>query len=107
TRVGDFQFNWVGLRNKETGLLGAILHLPELTKYQSIAGVQNGNAITRSILMSYEGAQRITGITVDASTWQIDFTARLFGLDEMDRLANLDVLGPAAFLDEGFKVVPT
>ncbi|WP_039991481.1 phage tail-collar fiber domain-containing protein, partial [Vibrio azureus] len=26
TRVGDFQFNWVGLRNKETGLLGAILH---------------------------------------------------------------------------------
>lgn len=104
TRVGDFEFNWLGLRNKATGVLAAILHIPAITKYQSVPGLQNGNAVTRSILMSYEGAQQTTSITVDASTWQIDFTARLAGIDDTERLSNLDVFGPAAFLNEGFKV---
>ncbi|MCG7499381.1 phage tail protein [Vibrio sp. Of7-15] len=104
TRVGDFEFNWVGLRNKQSGVLAAILHIPTVSKFKSIPGVQNGNSVTRSILMSYEGAQQATGITVDASTWQIDFTARLFGIDEAERLANADLYGPAAFLSDGFKI---
>lgn len=105
TRVGDFEFNWVGLRNKASGVLAAISHISPIQKTKSIAGVQNGNAVTRSILMSYQDAQTLTGITVDASTWQIDFTARLTGIDEMERLANQDVFGKSAFLDDGFLVV--
>ncbi|MCG7497749.1 phage tail protein [Vibrio sp. Of7-15] len=104
TRVGDFDFNWVGLRNKESGVLAAILHIPTIQKFKSVVGVQNGNSVTRSILMSYEGAQQATGITVDASTWQIDFTARLSGMDESARLANEDVYGHSAFLADGFQV---
>ncbi|MFH4741976.1 phage tail protein [Vibrio diabolicus] len=104
TRIGDFDFNWIGLRNKATGTLAAITHLPTITKYKSIPGVKNGNAITRSILMSYVGAKSATGITVDASTWQIDFTARLFGIDEAERLANRDHYGPASFFADGFLV---
>lgn len=104
TRVGDFDFNWVGLRNKESGVLAAILHIPTIQKFKSVVGVQNGNSVTRSILMSYEGAQQATGIAVDASTWQIDFTARLSGMDESARLANEDVYGHSAFLADGFQV---
>ena len=104
TRIGDFEFNWVGLRNKQSGVLASILHIPTISKFKSVPGVQNGNSVTRSILMAYEGAKNTTGITVDASTWQIDFTARLFGIDEAERLVNLDVFGQAAFLADGFKV---
>jgi len=105
TEVGDFYFNWIGLRNKATGVIAAISHLPSISKSKTIIGVQDGNAITRSIMMSYSNAKNLTGIHVDASTWQIDFTARLLGIDERERLANVDHYGLAAFLAEGFKVV--
>ncbi|TOC32371.1 phage tail protein [Vibrio parahaemolyticus] len=104
TTVGDFAFNWIGLRNKQSGVLCAVTHLLPISKYQSVVGVQNGNAITRSILMTYVGAQQATGITVDASTWQIDFTARLHGIDEAERLSNRDHYGVASFFADGFEV---
>lgn len=104
TRLGDFDFNWIGLRNKASGVLAAITHLAPISKYKSISGVQNGNAITRSMLMSYLGAKSATGISVDASTWQIDFTARLFGIDEAERLANRDHYDGATFFANGFLV---
>ncbi len=105
TGVGDFDFNWIGLRNKSSGILAAISHLPLTAKTFTTAGVKNGNAITRSIMMSYSNAQSLTSINVDASTWQIDFTARLFGIDEAERLANIDHYGLASFLNDGFKVI--
>ena len=104
TRLGDFDFNWIGLRNKASGVLAAITHLAPISKYKSIPGVQNGNAITRSMLMSYLGAKSATGISVNASTWQIDFTARLFGIDEAERLANRDHYDGATFFASGFLV---
>jgi len=105
TEVGDFEFNWMGLRNKASGVIAAISHLPTIVKTKTIIGEQDGNAMTRSIMMNYSNAQRLTGIHVDASTWQIDYTARLFGVDERERLANLDHYGDAAFLTAGFNVV--
>jgi hypothetical protein len=105
TEIGDFDFNWIGLRNKSSGVIAAICHLPGISKTKTIIGSQDGNSITRSIMMSYSNAQNITGINVDAATWQIDFTARLFGIDERERLANIDHYGAASFLDDGFKVV--
>ena len=104
TRIGDFEFNWIGLRSKKHNALAAIMHIPTIAKFKSVPGVQNGNSVTRSVLMNYQDAKQISGITVDASTWQIDFTSRLFGIDEAERLANIDVFGQASFLDVGFKV---
>ncbi len=104
TTIGDFEFNWIGLRNKESGVIAAISHVPTVSKFKTIAGVQNGNAVTRSIMMSYFGAQALTNINVDASTWQIDFTARLSGMDERVRLANIDHYGHTTFLNDGFEV---
>ncbi|MBO1107906.1 phage tail protein [Plesiomonas shigelloides] len=102
--VGDFDFNWLGLRNKETGLLGMVVHVPTQRKIATAAG-QQGNALTRSFLMEYEGAAEATGITTPAETWQIDFTDRLFGIDDTQRLVNRDLYGDGAFFGDGFLVV--
>uniref|UniRef100_UPI001592AE17 phage tail-collar fiber domain-containing protein n=1 Tax=Edwardsiella tarda TaxID=636 RepID=UPI001592AE17 len=104
TEVGDFDFNWLGLVNKATGLLAMVVHVPTQRKIANTAG-QQGNALTRSFLMEFDGAAAATGITTPAETWQIDFTARLHGVDEMQRLANRDLYGAGAFFGDGFLVV--
>lgn len=104
TEVGDFDFNWLGLVNKATGLLAMVVHVPTQRKIANAAG-QQGNALTRSFLMEFDGAAAATGITTPAETWQIDFTARLHGMDEMQRLANRDLYGAGAFFGDGFLVV--
>ncbi|KAB7698806.1 phage tail protein [Plesiomonas shigelloides] len=101
--VGDFDFNWLGLRNKETGLLGMVVHVPTQKKIATAAG-QQGNALTRSFLMEYDGAAEATGITTPAESWQIDFTARLFGIDDVQRLINRDLYGAGAFFGDSFLV---
>jgi len=103
TEVGDFDFNWIGLINKATGIIGAITHAPTQRKVKNASG-QQGNTLTRSIMMEYAGAQAETQITVPAATWQIDFTARMAGMDENLRLANFDIYGAGAFFDTGFLV---
>jgi hypothetical protein len=62
------------------------------------------NVLTRSFLMEYNGAQAETGINTPAETWQIDFTARMAGMDERQRLENIDLYGAAAFLGNGYLV---
>ncbi|WOZ89095.1 phage tail-collar fiber domain-containing protein [Morganella morganii] len=103
TDVGDFVFNWIGLINKESGTLAMITHAPEQRKIKTVDGVQ-GNVLTRSFLLEFNGAAKETQITTSAETWQIDFTARLAGMDEMQRLANRDIYGAAAFFGDGFLV---
>ncbi|HHY1262855.1 TPA: phage tail protein, partial [Yersinia enterocolitica] len=106
TEIGDFDFNWIGLVNKTSGTVAMIVHAPTQRKIANANG-QQGNALTRSFLMEYDGAATETGITVPAETWQIDFTARLTGIDEMQRLINLDHYGLGAFFADGFLVAKT
>ncbi|HGK4849072.1 TPA: tail fiber protein [Yersinia enterocolitica] len=106
TEIGDFDFNWIGLVNKASGTVAMIVHAPIQRKIANANG-QQGNALTRSFLMEYDGAASETGITVPAETWQIDFTARLAGIDERQRLINLDHYGPGAFFGNGFLVAKT
>ncbi|WP_255475678.1 phage tail protein [Pseudocitrobacter sp. 73] len=101
--VGDFTFNWVGLINKASGTLAMIVHAPEQQKLKTKEG-QQGNVLTRSFLMEYNGAQAETQINTPAETWQIDFTARMAGMDERQRLENLDIYGAGAFFDDGYLV---
>ena len=101
--VGDFVFNWIGLLNKASGTLAMIVHAPEQQKLKTAEG-QQGNVLTRSFLMEYGGAQTETGITTPAETWQIDFTARMAGMDERQRVENLDIFGAAAFFGDGYLV---
>ncbi|EPF14919.1 Tail fiber protein [Cedecea davisae] len=101
--VGDFDFNWVGLRDKTSNTLAMIVHAPVQQKVKNAAGTQ-GNVLTRSFLMEYDGAKKQTEITTPAGTWQIDFTARLAGMDERQRIENVDIYGLGAFIRDGFLV---
>jgi len=104
--IGDFDWNWLGLESAE-GVLFAVAYLPLQQKRRNIPPVQIGNNVTRNILVEYNGAQELTGISIDASTWQHDFTVRLAGIDERERLSNRDVYGRACFFNEALQVIGT
>lgn len=101
--VGDFSFNWIGLINKASSTLAMIVHAPVQQKLKTKDG-QQGNVLTRSFLMEFNGAQAEIGINTPAETWQIDFTARMAGMDERQRLENIDIYGAAAFFGDGYLV---
>ena len=103
TEVGDFDFNFIGLINKSKNMLAVAVQVEPVKKIRNKNAVQ-GNSITRNILLEFTGAKALTGINVNANTWQIDFTVRLHGLDEKIRLTNRDLYGRAVFFDDGFLV---
>lgn len=103
TNVGNFSFNWIGLICKKTGLLAMVTTVPTQDKVKTTA-TEQGNALTRSFLIEFNGAAEKTGINTPAETWQIDFTARLTGIDEYQRLLNIDHYGNALFFDDGWLV---
>ncbi|MDI2594348.1 phage tail protein [Pseudomonas sp. 681] len=101
--VGDFDWNWIGLESAENVLL-AVAYMPLQQKRKNIPPLQLGNNVTRNILVMFDGAQALTGITIDAKTWQHDFTVRLKGIDERERLSNRDIFGRACFLGNAFQL---
>lgn len=103
TEVGDFDFNFIGLINRSKNLLAVAVQTDPVKKIRNKNAVQ-GNSITRNILLEFSGAKALTGINVNANTWQIDFTVRLHGLDEKIRLTNRDLYGRAVFFDDSFLV---
>lgn len=103
TEVGDFDFNFIGLINRSKNLLAVAVQTDTVKKIRNKNAVQ-GNSITRNMLLEFSGAKALTGINVNANTWQIDFTVRLHGLDEKIRLTNRDLYGRAIFFDDSFLV---
>ncbi|EIE5007041.1 phage tail protein [Salmonella enterica] len=101
--VGNFDFNWMGLINSESGTLAMVTYLDPQRKIRTASGVQ-GNVLTYSEVLSFDGASEQTGITTPVSTWQIDFTARLHGMDEATRRMALDMYGQAVFSQTAFKL---
>ncbi len=101
--VGDFDFNWVGLVDDE-GVLIAATYIPTIQKIAN-NGATQGNNLTRNFLIAYTGIQATTAIAVPASTWQIDFNTRLWGIDERERLSNLDIYGHEGFFGTAYQVV--
>ena len=102
--VGDFSFNWLGLYSSTEDTVVAITHLPA-TEKRKTDGATLGNNLTRNFLIEFSGAQELTGVTVEAATWQVDFTVRLHGIDERERLSNRDMYGRAKFFEDAFLLV--
>ncbi|MGL4193182.1 MAG: phage tail protein [Vibrio sp.] len=95
----EFTFNAIYLRDKNVpNSCGMVVHKATETK-------EAGMASTKSLMQQYSGAAQIAGITVDAQTWQIDYQARLIGIEDDMRLASLDNYGHSAFVS-GYDVVP-
>lgn len=103
TDIGDFDFNWIGLETADNVLL-AVAYIPLQQKRKNILPGQIGNNVTRNFLVVFDGAQQLTGITIDASTWQFDYTARMKGIDERERLSNRDIFGRACFFGTGLQL---
>ncbi|WP_413485383.1 phage tail protein [Shewanella baltica] len=103
--TGPFQFNWVGLYSAVNQTLIAIQHIPTVSKTVTEPGA-SGNILNRNFVIEYSGIAELTGITVDPTTWQYDFEARLNGMDELTRQLAADMNGKDWFIDDGFKVVP-
>ncbi len=94
--LGDFEFNWIGLVSSTDNTLAAIIHVPTQAKRATTASI-TGNTLTRNFMLAFDGVQ--------GASWQIDFTARLAGIDERQRLASLDIYGESAFFDGAFALV--
>ncbi|EIY3387633.1 phage tail protein [Escherichia coli] len=103
TTIGDFDYNWIGLLHAESGTLCMIAHTPVQQKIKTAGGIQ-GNNLMRTFAVEFDGAAAAMRVEVTADVWQIDFTARLAGMDESRRLLALDYYGEAAFLADGFRV---
>lgn len=106
--MGDFTFNWQGLWCSEHATLVAVATFPALEKrrYDEANG-KTGNNLTRNFLLTFTGARELTGLTISADVWQLDFTVRLNGIDERQRLANFDIYGQAFFDADGWLLQKT
>ena len=88
-----FTFNAIYLHDKNAPQsCGMVIHKEDETK-------EAGMASTKSLVQQYSGAALMSGITVDAATWQLDYQARLLGIEEDHRLNCLDSYGHSAFID--------
>lgn len=106
TTVGDFSFNAMYLRNKLSGVIGMIVYKGRETKLKTDQSTgQTGNSLVKSMLMGYDQAAEATLTHVDAGTWQIDYAARLRGMDEDLRQLASQLYGHHTFIGDGFKVV--
>ncbi|MGS0691173.1 phage tail-collar fiber domain-containing protein [Shewanella sp. 30m-9] len=103
--TGPFEFNWVGLYSSVNQTLVAINHIPATVKTITEPGVA-GNTLNRNFGIEYSGIADLTGINVAPETWQLDFTARLGGMDKLTQQLAADMNGKDWFIEDGFKVVP-
>jgi len=102
--IGDFDWNWIGLETSEEVLL-TVGYVPVQQKRKNVPPHQIGNNVTRNMMLVFDGAQALTDVRIDASTWQHDFTVRLQGIDERERLSNRQVYGRACFFGDGLLLV--
>ncbi len=69
--MGDYSYNWIGLVSA-TGELVAVETYPTRPKYKSL-NERVGNTLVDNIILQFDNAQSISGITVTAQSWQYDF----------------------------------
>ncbi|MBA1229257.1 phage tail protein [Pseudomonas viridiflava] len=106
TDIGDFDWNWIGMETSDDVLL-SVAYVPVQQKRKNVLPDQIGNNVTRNFLVVFDGAQQLTGIKIDASTWQFDYTARMKGIDERERRSNRDIYGRASFFGSGLQLQQT
>ncbi|WP_139462132.1 phage tail-collar fiber domain-containing protein [Aeromonas veronii] len=106
TTVGNFSFNAMYLINKASGMVGMIVYKGRETKTKTDQATgTTGNSLVKSMLMEYDQAATATVTTVEAGTWQIDYSARLLGMNEELRLQAIAGFGSSAFFGDGFKLI--
>lgn len=101
--MGTWSFNWMGLYSSAHETVVAIAYTPIQEKRATVGDVL-GNVYNKNFAIEFVGAADTTGITIDAQSWQIDYTARLESMDKLQREAVKNIYGPGVFLNDGFQV---
>lgn len=104
SELGDFYINWMGLYCSEHDVLVAVCVMPRHRKYATGAFTV-GNSLVKNFALQISDIANLTGISVSADTWQIDFTARLTQIDERERSSNFDIYGTKYFFDNAFLII--
>ena len=73
SEIGDFTFNFVGLVNSVKNVLGVAIYTGDIVKTRTKEEEQ-GNALTRNIILQVNNAKTLTNIQTQAKAWQFDFT---------------------------------
>ncbi|SCY45870.1 phage tail-collar fiber domain-containing protein [Desulfoluna spongiiphila] len=102
--VGDFSFNWIGTVEAVTGNVISVTTTPETPKRKTdLASNTTGNNITRNVMMQFQDAQALTGVSISAETWQFDYRADLEALKkkvvEKDDQGNVAIAGNVSIGD--------
>jgi hypothetical protein len=100
--MGTYSFNWMGLYSSVHDTVIAIAYTPVQEKRATVGEVL-GNVLNKNFAIEFISASETTGITINAESWQIDYTARLETMDEIQRQALKVVYGQATFLNDAFK----
>ena len=101
--LGTWLFNWMGLYSSADNTLVAVAYVPEQEKRATVAELL-GNVLTKNIAMEFNGASAVTGITINAESWQTDYTDRLRDMDDIQRQAMLTVFGRATYQQQAFRI---
>jgi len=99
--VGTWMFNWFGLWSSEHDTLVAIAYVPEQEKRATV-GIELGNVVTKNFALEFNAAADLTGININAESWQIDYTARLRSMDEHLRQVTQTTYGRSLFQGDAF-----
>ncbi|MEH6344995.1 MAG: phage tail protein [Bermanella sp.] len=101
--IGTWSFNWLGLYCSEHDTVIAIAYEP-LQEKRATVGEVIGNVLTKNFAVEFSGASDLTGVYINAESWQIDFSARLLGMDEIQREIMHKVYGGVTTLDDSFNL---
>jgi len=86
SNIGTWSFNWMGLYSSVNDTLVAIAYSPLQEKRATVGDIL-GNVLTKNFAIEFNGAADVTGILIDVQSWQVDYTARLLSMDEMQRVS--------------------
>ena len=103
SEVGTWSFNWLGLYCSEHDTVVAIAYEP-IQEKRATDGNVIGNVITKNFAIEFNGASDLTGINISAESWQVDFSARLLDMDEIQRDIMSQVYGDITSLNSSFDV---
>lgn len=74
--IGTFYINWFGLYSSAHNTLVAVCYVPRHYKFAT-DGFRLGNTLYKNFALQINNVSDLTGITINAATWQQDLTAIL------------------------------
>lgn len=99
--IGDFEFNWIGLFCTEHNTLIAVTYVPLQSK-RATAGFDIGNTLCKNFAINFTDIQDLTGIVIQAATWQQDFGAAIESYTKALIPAGTTIIVESGIIPDGY-----